>query len=72
MIIIIALLLPFLGVGLYLYKQVKKAGRNESKLEAVETANKGLKNENDKLSDRPRNKSDRVKRLQSWRDSLPK
>lgn len=71
-IIIIALLLPFLGAGLYLYRQVKKAGRNESNLEAEQKANKGLKNENDKLSNRPRTVSDRIKRLQNWRKSLSK
>jgi len=71
-IIILALFLPISGIGLYLFLQVKKAGRNESEIKHVKNTNEGLKDENEDLANRPRNLADRTKRLQQWRDKLPK
>ena len=72
LIIILALLLPLAGLGFYLYLQIKKAGRNEADIKHVKNANEGLKDENQDLANRPRNHADRIKRLQQWRDKLPK
>ena len=72
-IIIILALLAFLGsVATYLFLELKKAGRNEANIKHTEQVNESLSDENTDLANRPRSLFDRVKRLQQWRDQLPK
>ncbi len=70
-IIILVLISTLAGVGLYLYWQVKKSGRNEIKLENEKKVSEGLHDENEDLSNRPRLTDDVLDRLHKWADQLP-
>ena len=72
LIVILGLLLSLGYAGIYFFRRAKKAGQNEQELEHTKQVNEGLKDENEDLASRPRTLSDVKRRLQQWRDKLPK
>lgn len=54
------------SVAFYLYRQIKKAGADEEKLDNEVEENEILKIESNRMASRPRTAGDRLNRLRKW------